>query len=74
MKDAGKMILEEAVNAIKLGVFNEWYNHIEDHKFRIKKLFNDESLPENKTYEANSTVFQKGLCVCQYKNDKLIGN
>ena len=69
-----KMILDEAVNAIKLGVFNEWYNHIEDHRFRIKKLFNDESLPENKTYEANSTVFQKGLCVCQYKNDKLIGN
>lgn len=69
-----KMILDEAVNAIKLGVFNEWYNNIEDHRFRIKKLFNDESLPENKTYEANSTVFQKGLCVCQYKNDKLIGN
>lgn len=69
-----KMILDEAVNAIKLGVFNEWYNNIEDHRFRIKKLFNDGSLPENKTYEANSTVFQKGLYVCQYKNDKLIGN
>lgn len=67
-----KMILDEAANAVKAGVFDNWYENIENHKYRIKRLFNDESLPENKTFERQSAIFQTGRKIYQYKNNILV--
>lgn len=60
-----KMILDEANNAIKTGVFDIWYAKIEEHKYRIKSLFNDGSLIQNKD---NSTNLLYTICDIRYSN------
>lgn len=42
-------ILEECNLSIKMNVFENWYNDIEEHRMRIRKLFDDKSLYRNKT-------------------------
>lgn len=42
-------ILEECNLSIKMNVFENWYNDIEEHRMRIRKLFHAKSLYRNKT-------------------------